>query len=176
MCGSRRPGNGTSPQTGSRNSFHPSGGRLHCYHHRLLPPIASTTTLETGANAVMRPCRALRHSSGIHRHRPRAIAHQWRPCSSRIAKQPNNDHDATKTHDAQSARGLHVNAEAKSVETAVGELPLSPVMDPLFWEARDRYKKKKPKPGAPQNVFEREFGKNAFGKHRRVYLCHELYQ
>ncbi|KAH8205171.1 hypothetical protein TruAng_000736 [Truncatella angustata] len=37
-------------------------------------------------------------------------------------------------------------------------------MDPAFWEARDRFKQKKSKPGKPENVFEREFRKNPFAQ------------
>lgn len=59
---------------------------------------------------------------------------------------------------------VHLNQDGKTVVTAVGDLPLSPVMDPSFWEARDRYKLKKGKPGKPSNAFEREFQKNSFGK------------
>ncbi|KAI1377119.1 hypothetical protein F4677DRAFT_417449 [Hypoxylon crocopeplum] len=57
-----------------------------------------------------------------------------------------------------------VNPENKTVETAVGDLPLSPVMDPTFWEATRRHQVPKAKPGKPQNSVERQLRANPFAK------------
>jgi hypothetical protein len=65
---------------------------------------------------------------------------------------------------------LKIDKDAKTVETAVGDLPLSPVMDPMFWEARERFKQKKPRPGRPGNALERELRKNPFGKSNSLLL------
>lgn len=79
-----------------------------------------------------------------------------------LATQPlEHEHDATR---AQAPESLQIDQDGKTVKTAAGDLPLSPVMDPSFWEARGRYKQKKPKPGKSRNVFEREFQKNPFGE------------
>jgi hypothetical protein len=57
-----------------------------------------------------------------------------------------------------------MDAGAKVVRTAVGELPLSPVMDHTFWDSRGRFDKRKPNSGPPANDFERRFRKNPFGE------------
>ncbi|KAF3011695.1 hypothetical protein E8E14_008091 [Neopestalotiopsis sp. 37M] len=72
---------------------------------------------------------------------------------------PQTGQDATSEHPSESFR---IDPDGKTVKTAVGVLPLSPVMDPTFWEARDRFKQKKPKPGKLKSRFEREFQKNPF--------------
>lgn len=102
----------------------------------------------------MRPCTALQRSGATCRHRI------LRSYSS--ATQPlQHKHDATRE---QAPESFQIDQDGKTVKTAVGDLPLSPVMDPGFWEARGRYKQEKPKPGKPRNVFEREFQKNPFGE------------
>ncbi|KAI0144694.1 hypothetical protein BJ166DRAFT_76210 [Pestalotiopsis sp. NC0098] len=102
----------------------------------------------------MRPCTALQRSGATCRHRI------LRSYSS--ATQPlQHKHDATKE---QAPESFQIDQDGKTVKTAVGDLPLSPVMDPGFWEARGRYKQKKPKPGRSRSVFEREFQKNPFAQ------------
>ncbi|RYP78247.1 hypothetical protein DL771_000724 [Monosporascus sp. 5C6A] len=59
---------------------------------------------------------------------------------------------------------FNVDPVNKKVETAVGDLPLSPVMDPSFWEARQRYQTPKAKPGKAQNSVERQLRANPFAK------------
>ncbi|KAI0835850.1 hypothetical protein F5Y06DRAFT_275563 [Hypoxylon sp. FL0890] len=57
-----------------------------------------------------------------------------------------------------------IDPQNKTVETVVGDLPLSPVMDPTFWEARRRHQAPKAKPGKPQNSVERQLRANAFAQ------------
>lgn len=57
-----------------------------------------------------------------------------------------------------------MDTDAKVIRTAAGDLPLSPVMDRTFWEARTRYEQPKPPSGPAANAFERAFRKNPFGK------------
>ncbi|KAI0471003.1 hypothetical protein GGR56DRAFT_125113 [Xylariaceae sp. FL0804] len=57
-----------------------------------------------------------------------------------------------------------VDPENKTIATAVGDLPLSPVMDPSFWDATLRHQKTKPSGGQAQNLFEREFRANPFAQ------------
>ncbi|KAI1099827.1 hypothetical protein F4804DRAFT_320803 [Jackrogersella minutella] len=59
---------------------------------------------------------------------------------------------------------FQVNPEDKTVETAVGNLPLSPIMDPTFWEARRRFQTPKAKAKRAQNSVERQLKANAFAK------------
>ncbi|OTA90167.1 hypothetical protein M434DRAFT_33809 [Hypoxylon sp. CO27-5] len=72
---------------------------------------------------------------------------------------PSNGQLASDRDDA-----FKIDPQKKTVETAVGDLPLSPVMDPTFWEARTRHQTPKAKPGKPQNSVERQLRANAFAK------------
>ncbi|KAI0007104.1 hypothetical protein F4779DRAFT_619898 [Xylariaceae sp. FL0662B] len=120
----------------------------------------------------MRPCKILPHSSA-------------RPAHSRIlrysnrryfAAQAQHDDHSESTHtptDADPTKGplasdrddaFEIDSIKKTVATAVGELPLSPVMDPSFWEAKRRHQVRKAKPGKPQNSVERQLRANPFAK------------
>ncbi|CAJ2508280.1 Uu.00g094660.m01.CDS01 [Anthostomella pinea] len=57
-----------------------------------------------------------------------------------------------------------VDKKKKTIATAVGELPLSPVMDPSYWEATRRHEVPKARPGKPQNSVERQLRANPFAK------------
>ncbi|KAI1463410.1 uncharacterized protein F4812DRAFT_446843 [Daldinia caldariorum] len=57
-----------------------------------------------------------------------------------------------------------IRPETKTVETVAGDLPLSPVMDPTYWEAVNRHHVPKAKPGKPQNSVERQLRANPFAK------------
>ncbi|KAI1204141.1 uncharacterized protein F4807DRAFT_448710 [Annulohypoxylon truncatum] len=59
---------------------------------------------------------------------------------------------------------FEVDSENKKVETAAGDLPLSPIMDPAYWEAKKRHEVPKAKPGKPQNSVERQLRANPFAK------------
>ncbi|KAK9796496.1 hypothetical protein SCARD494_04198 [Seiridium cardinale] len=111
----------------------------------------------------MRPCTALRHSGAIHICRPGSVITKRSLYSSKAAALPSEDDDATTTRNLGS-EGPQIDRDGKAVKTAVGDLPLSPVMDPAFWEARDRFTKRKPKGGKPENFFERQFRKNPFAQ------------
>ncbi|RYP72976.1 hypothetical protein DL770_007856 [Monosporascus sp. CRB-9-2] len=73
--------------------------------------------------------------------------------SAAATKEPKNEEEP-----------FNVDPVNKKIETAVGDLPLSPVMDPSFWEARQRYQTPKAKPGKAQNSVERQFRANPFAK------------
>ncbi|KAI1852816.1 hypothetical protein JX266_002357 [Neoarthrinium moseri] len=121
----------------------------------------------------MRPCAALRGSTAIHSP-SRILRTQWQPYSSRAEASQQESPVATAADDQTPAAPFHVDHESKTIKTAVGDLPLSPVMDPTFWEARDRFKKMKPKPGKPHNVFEREFRKNPFAQALATPVRHDM--
>jgi hypothetical protein len=94
---------------------------------------------------------------------------QWRRHASDTPGQPTAETSSPETApdlggEHSDGASLEIDSEGKTIKTAVGELPLSPIMDPTFWEARERFKKKKPKPGKAETAIEREFRKNPFGK------------
>ncbi|KAI1814918.1 hypothetical protein GGS20DRAFT_545805 [Poronia punctata] len=55
-----------------------------------------------------------------------------------------------------------IDTREKKINTEVGELPLSPMMDPSYWEAKNRHTTKKAPPGKPQNLFEEQLRANPF--------------
>ncbi|KAK8111773.1 uncharacterized protein PG998_008230 [Apiospora kogelbergensis] len=70
-------------------------------------------------------------------------------------------------HDWEKA--FQIDQDAKTVETAVGSLPLSPVMDASFWARREHHTKPKPKKpphnaSKPQDLLERQFAANPFAQ------------
>ena len=67
------------------------------------------------------------------------------------------------TRDDNGRPKFNIDSASKTIETPVGDLPLSPVMDPAFWAARERHRTKKPRAGRPMNSLERQFRTNAFG-------------
>ncbi|KAI1407620.1 hypothetical protein F5Y13DRAFT_174260 [Hypoxylon sp. FL1857] len=119
----------------------------------------------------MRLCKALRPSS--------ASVGQYRiivPCSNRRyfaddrarqddpAQTPSEPNPTSGQLASDRDDAFKINPQDKTVETAVGDLPLSPVMDPTFWEARMRHQVPKVKPGKPQNSVERQLRANPFAK------------
>jgi hypothetical protein len=63
-----------------------------------------------------------------------------------------------------SDESFNVDQDNKTITTAVGDLPLSPIMDPSYWEATTRHQAPKAKEGKAQNSVERQFRKNPFGE------------
>lgn len=59
-------------------------------------------------------------------------------------------------------RPIKINAEAKTVKTAAGELPISPIMDPAWMRARRRPKKREAT--KPLGRFRRKLANNPFGR------------
>ncbi|KAK8058420.1 hypothetical protein PG994_008868 [Apiospora phragmitis] len=131
----------------------------------------------------MRRCPALRGSSAI----STRIYQTQLQCRSYASKAPSEEQNSNSdqanstsahrrqpppAHDEDSDslfndwdQAFQIDQDAKSVETAVGSLPLSPVMDPSFWAQREQHTKRKPrKPTQPQSTFERQFEANAFAK------------
>ncbi|KAI1774401.1 hypothetical protein F4818DRAFT_442547 [Hypoxylon cercidicola] len=116
-------------------------------------------------------CKALRSNSARpSRHRTISPAHFNRRCFADRHSNPSKPHtiqdNPSSDEQLSSVRDdvFKINPENKTVETAVGELPLSPVMDPTFWEATRRHQVLKAKPGKPQNSVERQLRANAFAK------------
>ncbi|KAH7032876.1 uncharacterized protein B0I36DRAFT_320221 [Microdochium trichocladiopsis] len=81
--------------------------------------------------------------------------------------------DASHEHNDSNDMPLHefdIDPKEREIRTAVGTMPLSPIMDPTFWEAKQRFKKAKPKPGQARdeskkegnNSVERQFRKNPY--------------
>lgn len=75
------------------------------------------------------------------------------------AAPPIKEEDPTRNNEER----FHIDSSARRIKTAAGDLPLSPIMDPSFWEARQRHQTLKPKPGKAQNSVERQFRANPFG-------------
>ncbi|KAI0124081.1 hypothetical protein BJ170DRAFT_598406 [Xylariales sp. AK1849] len=107
----------------------------------------------------MRRCTALQGSSAIFT-QPRGVWDHGLRYSTEASGAWTTTTGPTRSRKPEN--GFEIDQDAKTVDTAVGELPLSPVMDPTFWEAKERFKKKKLKPGKPANPLEREFEKNPF--------------
>lgn len=63
-------------------------------------------------------------------------------------------------HDAD-GKSLKINPEAKTVSTAAGDLPISPIFDPAWMQARR--KTAKSAPGPPLGRFRRKLANNPFG-------------
>ncbi len=59
---------------------------------------------------------------------------------------------------------FNIDSVNKKIRTVAGDLPLSPIMDDSFWEARRRHQTPKAIPRKAQNSVERQFRKNPFGK------------
>ncbi|KAK5627145.1 hypothetical protein RRF57_002860 [Xylaria bambusicola] len=57
---------------------------------------------------------------------------------------------------------FEIDQDNKTVATAVGHLPLSPIMDPSYWDAVTRHQAPKAKVGKATNSVERQFRKNPF--------------
>lgn len=74
------------------------------------------------------------------------------------------DEPAADVLDWESA--FRIDPEAKLVETEAGALPLSPVMDPEFWDRRAQHTRPKPKAtvGALQNSVERQVSRSPYGE------------
>jgi len=71
-------------------------------------------------------------------------------------------HSIKVTNESYSA--IPIDTEKKTVRTPIGELPLSPMMDPSFHEAKQRFKKPKPRisPYKPTK-FQRHLVRNPYG-------------
>ncbi|KAI0444626.1 hypothetical protein F4803DRAFT_511384 [Xylaria telfairii] len=55
-----------------------------------------------------------------------------------------------------------IDQQNKIIATAIGDLPLSPIMDPSYWESTMRYQVPKQKQGKAQNSVERQFRNNPY--------------
>lgn len=141
------------------------------------------------ANVVMRPCKALLQSSASLRplytsssSSPYILATrriQSRPYSSGGQPPPEDDAQnapgrrprvsptAPPTDEEPSNNGkpFRIDSANRTIETAAGDLPLSPVMDPSFWDARKRHRTLKARPKKAQNSVERQFRANPFGRY-----------
>ena len=62
---------------------------------------------------------------------------------------------------------LKIDAEAKTIATAAGDLPISPIFDPAWMQARR--KTAKAAPGPPLGRFRRKLANNPFGMTSSIY-------
>lgn len=62
-----------------------------------------------------------------------------------------------------------VDPHNKTIKTAVGSLPISPLLDPTWRKARKRIKKKPPPPIDRMPRFQRNMKRNAYGKRARTF-------
>jgi hypothetical protein len=60
---------------------------------------------------------------------------------------------------------IDVDVESKTVKTVVGDLPLSPMMDPSFYEAKYRFtqKKRRDAPRALKSQWRKQLERNIYG-------------
>ncbi|KXJ92847.1 hypothetical protein Micbo1qcDRAFT_160684 [Microdochium bolleyi] len=66
------------------------------------------------------------------------------------------------THRHSTHPEFEIDSAARTISTAVGSLPLSPIMDPAFWAAKQRHKTPKADAGRPRNALERAFRSNPY--------------
>ena len=107
----------------------------------------------------MRRCIALRECSATFSRRCPPLPQRRGFADQKDSSLPKANEVAGKRPDT-----YRIDSENKKVETVVGDLPLSPVMDPEYWATRNRYKKAKPTAGKPLSAEERQFEVNIFGK------------
>ncbi|KAI2465108.1 hypothetical protein F4781DRAFT_425016 [Annulohypoxylon bovei var. microspora] len=112
----------------------------------------------------MRLCKALRISSASFGQRATIAPYSPRRCfaDDRSRKHQRNPDTDLPVVDWENA--FKIDPENKTVKTAVGDLPLSPIMDSTYWEATRRHQAPKAKPGKPQNSVERQLRANPFAK------------
>jgi len=77
-------------------------------------------------------------------------------------------HDGTSQHPYAASDDAYLNvqidSENKTIKTAVGDLPLSPLMDPAFHEARQRWRGPKPtSTGHKPTKFQAQLARNPYG-------------
>lgn len=66
--------------------------------------------------------------------------------------------------DPEAYSQMQIDPDSKTVTTAVGTLPLSPILDPSFHEARQRFTKPKQPPGKSKTTkFQRLLARNPYG-------------
>lgn len=66
--------------------------------------------------------------------------------------------------DDASLTTVQIDSENKTVQTAVGELPISPLMDPAFHQARRKYTEPKPRKSEYKKTKnERKLARNPYG-------------
>ncbi|KAI1805032.1 hypothetical protein F4811DRAFT_517072 [Daldinia bambusicola] len=115
----------------------------------------------------MRLCKALRQHSASARP-SRFTTRRLAPCFDRRhfaddrAQRQHGSNGRQLASDREDV--FKIRPETKTVETVAGDLPLSPVMDPTYWEAVNRHHVPKAKPGKPQNSVERQLRANPFAK------------
>jgi hypothetical protein len=81
----------------------------------------------------------------------------------------NNDNQPESSQNALAASddgysNVQINPESKTVTTAVGELPISPLMDPAFHKARQKFTKPKPQRQEHKlTKFQRQLARSPYG-------------
>ncbi|KAK4669541.1 uncharacterized protein QC763_203910 [Podospora pseudopauciseta] len=93
--------------------------------------------------------------------------------TTRREAEDSRDNDEKSAYE-RSVESLNIDPENKTVTTVVGNLPLSPIMDPEFHEARNNFTKPKPKHAArPKDKFRRQLERNPYARMlaERVRTC-----
>lgn len=106
--------------------------------------------------------------------------HELPPSQTSSPRKPSN-----KAHDAKTVRArtslkadeldywdFDIDPESNTIDTAVGDLPISPLMDPNFHTARQRFTQRKPlSPPYKLTKFQRSLARNPYGKHPPSSSC-----
>jgi hypothetical protein len=75
-----------------------------------------------------------------------------------------NNNDQTEPFSKEAYSNIQIDPENKTVNTAAGELPVSPLMDPSFHEARQKSTKAKPRRTEYKPTkFQRHLARNPYG-------------
>jgi hypothetical protein len=101
----------------------------------------------------------------------RAYCGIWKPATARnFHASRNRQTEATEatesapTLSVEDYSQVQINPESKTVTTAVGSLPISPLMDPAFHEARLKFKQhKEPYVKSKSTKFQRLLARNPYG-------------
>ncbi|KAI1180830.1 hypothetical protein F4777DRAFT_573483 [Nemania sp. FL0916] len=111
----------------------------------------------------MKACTALPSSSArVGRRKSRHIS--WKPIARRVSTERRRNNASPIVAEGDAPTPFDVNSDNKTIATAIGDLPLSPIMDPSYWEATTRHQTAKATKGKAQNSVERQFRMNPFAK------------
>ncbi|KAI0434575.1 hypothetical protein F5Y09DRAFT_337525 [Xylaria sp. FL1042] len=118
----------------------------------------------------MKACTALPWSSAKFAQQKcwRARWKQIKRCSSTNTNNTNSTerrrNNASPIVSETTSPSFDIDQDNKTIDTAVGRLPLSPIMDPSYWDATTRHQAPKAKMGKATNSVERQFRKNPFAR------------
>ncbi|KAJ2987816.1 hypothetical protein NUW58_g4301 [Xylaria curta] len=126
------------------------------------PPLSTTASLRSAV--ATKTCTSLPRSSNTTSH-PKCWHTYYKQFNRRSStERRRNDASPIVSESTASRPRFDVDQDNKTIATAVGHLPLSPVMDPSYWEATTRHQVPKAKQGKAQNSVERQFRKNPYAR------------